>query len=49
MLLKDLYFANGVALSKDESFVLVAETFQYRISRYWLKGTFHNVCISAAV
>ena len=37
-LLKDLYFANGVALSSDESFVLVSETFMYRIQKYWLKG-----------
>ena len=37
-LLKDLYFANGVALSSDESFVLVNETFMYRIQKYWLKG-----------
>ena len=38
VLLKDLYFANGVALSADEDFVLVHETYRYRISRYWLKG-----------
>jgi sugar lactone lactonase YvrE len=37
-LLKDLYFANGVALSKNEDFVLVNETYRYRIQRYWLKG-----------
>ena len=37
-LLKDLYFANGVALSSDESFVLVNETNMYRIQKYWLKG-----------
>ena len=37
-LLNDLYFANGVALNSDESFVLVNETFMYRIQRYWLKG-----------
>ncbi len=37
-LVRDLYFANGVALSQDESFVLVNETYRYRISRYWLKG-----------
>lgn len=37
-LLKDLYFANGVALSKNEDFVLVNETYRYRITRYWLKG-----------
>ena len=37
-LLEDLYFANGVALSTDESFLLVNETFMYRIQKYWLKG-----------
>jgi len=38
VLLKDLYFANGVALSQNEDFVLVNETYRYRIARYWLKG-----------
>lgn len=38
VLLKDLYFANGVALSRNEDFVLVNETYRYRITRYWLKG-----------
>lgn len=38
VLLGDLYFANGVALSSDEDFVLVNETYRYRITRYWLKG-----------
>ncbi|UTW08505.1 SMP-30/gluconolactonase/LRE family protein [Pseudomonas benzenivorans] len=38
VLLEDLYFANGVALSADEDFVLVNETYRYRITRYWLKG-----------
>ena len=38
-ILKDnLYFANGVALAPDESFLLVGETSRYRIARYWLKG-----------
>ncbi|WP_160288975.1 SMP-30/gluconolactonase/LRE family protein [Pseudomonas knackmussii] len=37
-LLKDLYFANGVALSAHEDFVLVNETYRYRITRYWLAG-----------
>ena len=35
-LLKDLYFANGVAVSPDQTFVLVAETGKYRIRRFWL-------------
>ena len=38
VLLEDLYFANGVALSPDEDFVLVSETSEYRITRLWLKG-----------
>jgi len=33
-----LYFANGIALAPDESFILVGETARYRIARYWLKG-----------
>lgn len=38
VLLDGLYFANGIALSQDEDFVLVNETYRYRIQRYWLKG-----------
>ena len=36
-LLRGIYFTNGVAVSPDQSFVLVAETGKYRIRRYWLK------------
>ncbi len=38
VLLDGLYFANGVALSPDESFVLISESFAFRITRYWLTG-----------
>jgi sugar lactone lactonase YvrE len=38
VLLKGLQFANGVALTADESFVLVTETGNYDVLRYWLKG-----------
>ncbi len=38
VLLKGLYFANGVALSQNEDFVLVNETSRYRITRFWLAG-----------
>jgi len=37
-LLSGLSFANGVAVSPDQSFVLVVETGTYRINRVWLKG-----------
>jgi YD repeat-containing protein len=38
LLLDGLYFANGVALAPDESYVLVAETMSYRIRRVYLRG-----------
>jgi len=38
LLLDSMYFANGVALNGDESFLLVNETSAYRILKYWLKG-----------
>jgi len=38
VLLPDLYFANGVAVSPDQSFVLVNDTGAYRVRRYWLTG-----------
>lgn len=38
VLLDGLYFANGVALSHDDGFVLVTETWRYRTRRLWLKG-----------
>lgn len=38
VLLRGLAFANGVALSKDRSFLLVAETTTCRILRFWIGG-----------
>ncbi|KAJ4706243.1 putative Strictosidine synthase [Melia azedarach] len=38
VLIRGIAFANGVALSKDRSFVVVAETTTGRILRYWLHG-----------
>lgn len=38
LLLDHLYFANGIALSKNEDFLLVNETYRYRITKLWLKG-----------
>ena len=37
--LRELHFANGVAVSPDGSFVLVAETSKYRVMRVWLTGS----------
>jgi sugar lactone lactonase YvrE len=36
VILSHLCFANGVAISPDQSFVLVAETGKYRVHRVWL-------------
>lgn len=38
LVLDSLYFANGVAVSQDGSFVLVVETGAYRVRRVWLTG-----------
>lgn len=38
VLLKGLNFANGVAVSPDQRFVLINETGSYRVMRYWLSG-----------
>jgi sugar lactone lactonase YvrE len=38
VVLNNLCFANGVAVSPDQTFVLVVETGMYRVHRVWLSG-----------
>lgn len=38
VVLDNLWFANGVALSPDEEFIVVAETHASRIQKFYLKG-----------
>lgn len=38
IIIDDLNFANGVAVSEDDQFLLVAETGSYRILKHWLEG-----------
>ncbi|XP_060885819.1 adipocyte plasma membrane-associated protein [Labrus mixtus] len=38
VLLDSLYMPNGIALSPDENFLLLAETSVGRVLRFWLKG-----------
>ena len=38
VIMDGLQFANGVAISGDQSFLLVAETGSYRILKHWLSG-----------
>ncbi|KAH9769113.1 Str synth domain-containing protein [Citrus sinensis] len=43
VLQEGFYFANGIALSKDEDFVVVCESWKFRCRRYWLKGEPDNI------
>jgi sugar lactone lactonase YvrE len=38
VLLQNLHFANGVAVSPDGDYLLVNETWKYRIIKYWISG-----------
>nr|AFK43571.1 unknown [Lotus japonicus] len=38
IVLDNLAFANGVALSKDQDYLVVCETWKFRCTRHWLKG-----------
>jgi sugar lactone lactonase YvrE len=38
MVMDGLNFANGVAISDDQTYLLVIETGSYRVQRYWLQG-----------
>jgi len=38
VIIDNLNFANGIAISADQTFLLVAETGSYRILRHWLEG-----------
>ena len=40
VLLDELYFPNGVAVSPDERFLLFCETSMYRVRRYWFTGDY---------
>ncbi|CAF4911027.1 unnamed protein product [Pieris macdunnoughi] len=38
VLVDNIWFANGVVLSPDESFVVVSETFNYRLLKHYISG-----------
>ncbi|GKZ00314.1 hypothetical protein MPSEU_000984300 [Mayamaea pseudoterrestris] len=38
VLVGDLNFANGIAVDKDEQYLIVSQTFGPRVSKYYLKG-----------
>ncbi|GMH16585.1 hypothetical protein Nepgr_018426 [Nepenthes gracilis] len=38
LVMDNLCFANGVALSADQDYLLVCETWKFRILKYWLEG-----------
>lgn len=47
VLVQGLYFANGVAVAEDESYLVFVETYYSRVSKYYLtgkkKGTIENM------
>ena len=38
VLARDLYFANGVAVAEDESYLVFVETFYSRVTKLYLQG-----------
>eukprot|EP00878_Enallax_costatus_P004230 GHUV01004460.1.p1 GENE.GHUV01004460.1~~GHUV01004460.1.p1 ORF type:complete len:457 (+),score=103.84 GHUV01004460.1:102-1472(+) len=38
LLVKDLWYSNGVAVAEDDSYVVISETDRLRLLKYWLKG-----------
>ncbi|KAH7293745.1 hypothetical protein KP509_28G040300 [Ceratopteris richardii] len=38
VIISNLHFPNGVAVSRDKSFLLVCETLKQRVIRYWIRG-----------
>ncbi|KAJ4834716.1 hypothetical protein Tsubulata_007671 [Turnera subulata] len=38
LVLDDLCFPNGVALSRDEDYLIFCESWKFRCTKYWLKG-----------
>lgn len=38
MLADNFWYANGVAVARDQSFVAVAETMSVSVHKYWLSG-----------
>jgi sugar lactone lactonase YvrE len=43
VLADNIWQANGVAVSQDETFVVVSSTGSTRLYRYWLKGSKVNL------
>jgi sugar lactone lactonase YvrE len=38
LLLTGLFYSNGVAVSADDSYLVISETDRLRLIKYWLKG-----------
>ena len=38
VLARDLFFANGIGVDKDEKYLVFAETFSLRLGKYYLSG-----------
>ena len=49
VLAENIWQANGVAVSHDETFVVIASTPSMRLFRYWLKGSKVRISESAHI
>eukprot|EP00775_Hariotina_reticulata_P004860 gene4860-5105_t len=38
LLARDFWYSNGIAVSEDDSFLVISETDRLRLIKYWLKG-----------
>jgi len=38
LLATGMYFANGISVDKDENYLIITETFQAQVRKYYLKG-----------
>ena len=45
LLLRDLWYSNGVAVSADGSYLVISETDRLRLIKYWLTGERVRTCI----
>lgn len=49
LLLTGLFYSNGVAVSADDSYLVISETDRLRLVKYWLKGPkVRPVCADSA-
>jgi sugar lactone lactonase YvrE len=44
LLATGFFYSNGIALSEDDSFLVISETDRLRLVKFWLQGPKVSVC-----